>query len=77
MKRFEMIDLKSVSHYLRLSIERRSDQIILNQTIYLKKILKRFNMLDCASVSISMKSDTSDSLLSVDDHDQTDEERLY
>ena len=72
-----MIDLESVSHYLKLSIERRSDQIILNQTIYLKKILKHFNMLDCASVSISMKSNTFDNLLSVDDHDQTDEKRLY
>ena len=77
MKRFEMTDLGSVSHYLRLSIERRSGQIILNQTTYLKKILKRFNMLDCASVSTPMKSGTPDSLLSADDHDQADEERLY
>ena len=75
MKRFEMIDLESVSHYLELSIERRSDQIILNQTIYLKKILKRFDMLDCASVSISMKSDTSNNLLFV--VDQADEKALY
>ena len=75
MKRFERIYLKSVFHYLKLSIERKSSQIILNQTIYLKKMLKRFNMLDCASVSISMKSNTSDSLLLV--VDQADEEVLY
>ena len=77
MERFEMTDLGPVSHYLGLSIERRPGQIILNQTIYLKKVLERFNMLDCASVSIPMESGTPGSLLPADDHDQADEERLY
>ena len=40
MKRFKMIDLKSVLHYLEFSTKQNFDQIILNQTIYLKKILK-------------------------------------
>ena len=75
MKRFEMTGLGSVSHYLGLSVERRSGQIILNQTIYLKKVLERFNMEDCASVSTLMESGTSGSLLLV--IDQADEEALY
>ena len=64
MKRFKIIDLRSISHYLEFSIEQNSDQIILNQTIYLKHILERFNMKDCASVSIFIKSDTFGNLFS-------------
>ena len=75
MKRFEMTDLKSVSHYLKLLIERSFDHIILNRTIYLKKILKRFNIKDCALVSVFIKLNTFDNFLFV--VDQTDEKALY
>ena len=34
-KRFKMIDLKLISHYLKMSITRSNDRIMLNQTIYL------------------------------------------
>ena len=60
-----MTNLRSVFHYLEFSIERSFDQIILNQTIYLKKILKQFDMLDCASVFTFMKSETFDDFLFV------------
>jgi hypothetical protein len=68
-RRFKMTNLRQLSHYLDMKIIISSDQnqLVLTQSIYLKKILNQFEMRDCTSVSISMKSKVINSLMSVID----------
>ncbi len=66
-KRFKMIDLSQLSHYLKMKIIIFSDQLILTQSIYMKKVLKQFDMKECKLVSISMKSDVTNILISAAD----------
>ena len=55
-QRFQMINLKSTQHYLRIKVIRNDDSILLRQRTYLTKILKRFNMNKCKIVESLMKS---------------------
>ncbi len=63
-QRFKMTDLRQLSHYLGMKIIISQDQLMLTQSIYLKKILKQFEMNESKPVSISMKSDMINSLMS-------------
>lgn len=72
-KRFKMTDLGSVSHYLGLSVKSELGRVILNQSTYINKILKRFDMLDCAPVSTPMESGTPGALLPSDSDFHADE----
>jgi hypothetical protein len=65
-QRFKMTNLRQLSHYLDMKIIINSDrdQLMLTQSIYLKKILNQFEMKNCRSVSISMKSEMINSLMS-------------
>ena len=57
-KRFHMTDLDLVSHYLKLSvIKTDNESIIFNERHYLEKILKRFEIKNCKSVSIFINFD--------------------
>jgi hypothetical protein len=72
-QRFKMTNLRQLSHYLDMKIIINSDrdQLMLTQSIYLKKILKQFEMNEFKFVSISMKSKVINSLMSViDEADQ-------
>jgi hypothetical protein len=66
--RFQMTDLKELSHYLEMKIIINFDRdvIILRQRIYMKKILTQFEIIDCNLVSISMKTEVTNSLMSID-----------
>jgi hypothetical protein len=65
-KRFKMIDLGQLSHYLGMKIIISSDknQLILTQSIYMKKVLKQFDMKECKLVSTLMTSDVTNTLIS-------------
>jgi hypothetical protein len=65
-QRFKMTNLRQLSHYLDMKIIINSDrdQLMLTQSIYLKKILKQFEMNEFKSISISMKSEMINSLMS-------------
>jgi hypothetical protein len=69
----KMTNLRQLSHYLDMKIIINSDrdQLVLTQSIYLKKILKQFEMNEFKLVSISMKSEMINSLMSaIDEADQ-------
>ena len=64
---FKMTDLGEVSHYLGIEVDLDIERTItLGQTIYLKKVLKRFGMEDCRLASIPMDSGVPASLLHFD-----------
>ena len=54
--RFRMTDLGEVSYYLGIEVNVNTEKsiITLRQTTYLKKILQRFNMVDCRPISTPM-----------------------
>jgi hypothetical protein len=66
-QRFKMTNLKQLFHYLDMKriINSDRDQLILIQSIYLKKILKQFEMNEFKLVSIFMKSEMINSLMSI------------
>jgi hypothetical protein len=51
MQQFRMIDLKQISLFLGIRIIRSENEITLDQTIFLKNILIKFNMSDCKPVA--------------------------
>ena len=60
-----MIDLDSVSYYLKLSIIRTDDELIIfNQKHYFEKVFKRFEMKNCTFVSIFINSDVFEFIFS-------------
>ena len=62
MSRFRMTDLEEISHYLKMQVNVENDFLTLRQITYLIKLLNRFNMIDCKSIRIFMKSEISNSL---------------
>ena len=52
--KFEMKDLGMMHYFLGLEVWRYPDEIFLNQGKYTVEILKRFGMLDCKAINISM-----------------------
>jgi hypothetical protein len=70
-QRFKMTNLRQLSHYLEMKITIIFDKLVLTQSIYLKKILKQFEMNEFKPVSISMKSEMINSLMpAIDETDQ-------
>jgi transposase InsO family protein len=59
MKNFKMTDLRKIKLFLGIRIERNNDTLTLDQSIYLKAILDKFNMTECKPVKtpINMKID--------------------
>ena len=53
-KEFEMKDLRKTKYCLGLEIEHKSDGILIHQTVYIEKILKRFNMDNAHPLSTPM-----------------------
>ena len=72
-----MTDLKFSSHYLSMEIIRSFNRINLNQIFYLLEILKRFEMIDCKSMSIFMKSNIFNVIMSFDDDYKTNNNIIY
>jgi hypothetical protein len=66
-----MTNLRQLFHYLEMKITIIFDKLIFIQSIYLKKMLNQFEMKNCRSVSIFMKSEMINSLMSaIDEADQ-------
>jgi hypothetical protein len=68
---FKMTNLRQLFNYLDMKIIISQNQLMLIQSIYLRKILKQFEMNQFKFVSTSMKSEMINSLMSViDEADQ-------
>ena len=76
-QRFKMIDLKSTQYYLNIEVIRKNDNIFLRQIIYLTKVLKRFNMINCKIVASSMKSKLINNILFFSFDYKTDVDIFY
>jgi hypothetical protein len=63
--RFKMTDLDLISHYLKMKVDFYSniDQISLRQSIYIRKILIKFEYMNDKTSPISMSSDTENILV--------------
>ena len=51
---FEMKDLGTMHYFLGLEVWQKPSEIMLSQGKYATKILKRFGMMDCKSMSMLM-----------------------
>ena len=74
---FKMTDLRSLSHYLNMKIIRFFNRINLNQTFYLLRILKRFEMTDYKSMNIFMKSDIFNVMMFINDDYKANSDIIY
>ena len=74
---FKMTDVKFSNHYLSMRIIRFFNRINLNQTFYLLKILKRFEMIDCKSMNTFMKLNILNVMMSFDDNYKADNNIIY
>eukprot|EP00794_Sanderia_malayensis_P011556 gene11556-biopygen9226 len=68
-KRFEMDDLEEINYCLGMSIkrDRRNRVLTINQNMYLKNVLKRFQMQDCKPISTPMDPNAKFMKLTSDD----------
>jgi hypothetical protein len=70
-QRFKMTNLRQLSHYLDMKIIINQNQLMLTQSMYLKKMLNQFETKNCRSVSTFMKSKIINSLMfAIDKADQ-------
>ena len=51
---FEMKDLGMMHYFLGLEVRQKPGEIVLSQGKYVVEILKRFGMMDCKSMTMSM-----------------------
>lgn len=67
--RFCMTDLGEIFHYLGIEVDVSADKstIILRQTMYIKKVLSQFNMLDSQPVSTPMEPGIGNTLIPSED----------
>lgn len=56
MSEFKMVDLKEIKCFLGIKIERYNNKITLDQEMYIKTVLEKFNMSDCKPVSTPLES---------------------
>ena len=55
-REFEMIDLGEAENYLGTEFIQTSSGILVHQEGYISKILEKFGMMNCTSISLSMES---------------------
>ena len=55
---YEMTDLGEASSYLGIEIHMKPEGIFINQTGYINKLLKKFNMIDCNPTCLPINSKT-------------------
>lgn len=46
-----MVDLNDLRLFLGIKVERNENELSINQSVYLKTVLKKFNMTDCKTVN--------------------------
>ena len=76
-KRFKMIDLNFVQHYLDIEIVRNDDSILLRQIIYFRKFFERFDMNKCKIVESFINSNFANTIISTKKNQQTNSDILY
>eukprot|EP00794_Sanderia_malayensis_P011707 gene11707-biopygen9383 len=76
-KRFEMDDLGEINYCLGMSIkrDRRNRVLTINQNMYLKNVLKRFQMQDCKPISTPM--DPNAKFMKLTNDDEAADKREY
>eukprot|EP00794_Sanderia_malayensis_P014955 gene14955-biopygen12465 len=76
-KRFEMDDLGEINYCLGMSIkrDRRNRVLTINQNMYLKNVLKRFQMQDCKPISTPM--DPNAKFMKLTNDDEVADKREY
>ena len=74
---FKMIDLRFSNHYLSMKIIRSSNRISLNQTFYLLRILKQFEITDYKSMSTFIKSNIFNVMMLIDDDYKANSDIIY
>lgn len=55
MNKFKMVDLKEIRCFLGIRIQRTKNIITLDQELYIKTVLEKFNMSDCNPVSTPLE----------------------
>ena len=75
--RFKITNLSAINHYLSIAIERKNARISLNQSIYMKNVLERFEMSNCKSYATLMNLDLSNVIMSIDSIYKASEETIY
>jgi len=53
-KEFEMSDLGLLSYYLGIEVDQQSDDMMVKQSGYARKVLSQFGMMDCNLAKIPM-----------------------
>ena len=76
-RRFKMTDLRFAQHYFDIEIVRNNDSILLRQIIYLRKILKRFDMNKCKIVDFLMNSIFANVMMFAKKNQQAHSDTLY
>ena len=76
-RRFKMTDLNFAQHYLDIEVVRNDDSILLRQIIYLRKVLKRFDMNKCKIVDFLMNSNLANVMMFAKKEQQTHSDILY
>lgn len=67
MHKFRMVDLKEIKLFLGIKITRNENKIMLDQSSYIKTILKKFNMEDCNSLNTPLETKIDYKALNSDD----------
>ena len=75
--KFKMTNLSFISHYLKMSIKYSKNNIIINQFVYLKAILKRFDMINCKTTLTFIKEDFFNVILFIEHTYRVSDEIIY
>jgi len=67
MNKFSMKDLKEIKMFLGIKVERVENKITLDQSVYIKSILSKYNMIDCNSVDTPLPSKVNFEILNSDE----------
>lgn len=68
MHKFKMVDLKEISLFLGIRIQRTESEISLDQSTYLKSVLNKYNMDECNPVSTPLPIKLNYALLDSDEN---------
>ena len=76
-QRFKIIDLNFAQYYLNIEIIRNDNIIFLKQTIYLRKILKRFDIKKYKIANTLIKSNFANVIMLTKNEQQINSNILY
>jgi ribonuclease HI len=62
MSKFRMRDIGELSYFLGISITRKNGNLYLDQSVYIDKVLKKFNMENCKPINTPIEISPSENL---------------